>query len=103
MEIFEVRPADADTSWGDALSHFFRNLSDAEEYAEKLAQLNDRSYHITCRNERDDTVPCSVPGCKEEAWSKTPAKYPYCRGCHYSGAAERDMRDGQFDYFATRL
>jgi hypothetical protein len=33
--------------------------------------------------------------CGEGVTSKNPAEYPYCKGCHYTGAAAEDMRSIQ--------
>jgi hypothetical protein len=45
-----------------------------------------------------DVIRCAV--CSAVVTSGDPARYPYCRTCHYIGAAEEDVRAEQVTRFA---
>lgn len=48
-----------------------------------------------------DSHPCCL--CGAESTARDPVRYPYCQTCHYTGAAEEDLREGQMDFFRTQL
>lgn len=101
MEVFAVKPADADEKWGETLTHFFATIEEAEAFVAEASRMNERSYLIECAEK--EGVRCSVPGCTEVSSAKNPSRYPYCRSCHYTGQAAEHQRESQMEYFADRL
>jgi hypothetical protein len=46
-----------------------------------------------------DPITCTL--CGGEVTAKDPARYPYCRTCHYTGSAAEHIRVDQVQFFAA--
>lgn len=97
MKLYEVSDRERPSSPSRC---FFRSIEDAESYIgncvrydaehpEESGGVPGRDYLVISIVERE-SQPCRSCGHESENTPEQYANYPYCRGCHYVGAAAED-------------